>query len=239
MTNPLARKLAQYDVLSEEENQLLDELIEQPEKIVAHTDLVSEGSRPTESVLLLEGYCARYKSITPGKRQFTAIHIAGDFLDLHSFLIKKMDHSVLTLTPCVIVRVPHARLTTITERHPHLTRLLWLTTLIDSSIHRQWLTVMATLDGLRHFAHLICETYVRLSAQGVATDYRYTLPMTRDELSAVLGLSPVHVSHLFQDLRQRGLIEQDDSLITIPDWPALATFAKFDPTYLSIGQEPR
>ena len=66
-------------------------------------------------VLLLDGYAARYKIVSNGRRQTSAIHVAGDFIDLHSFLLKTMDHGVLALTNCRIANVPHATLEKITE----------------------------------------------------------------------------------------------------------------------------
>lgn len=55
------------------------------EGAVAHTvsfradeDMVREGDRPGESKLLLEGFAARYKLLSSGKRQITNIHVLGD-----------------------------------------------------------------------------------------------------------------------------------------------------------------
>ncbi|WP_134500154.1 cyclic nucleotide-binding domain-containing protein, partial [Microvirga pakistanensis] len=68
--------------------------------VEADEDIVHEGEHPSESNLLLDGFAARYKILSNGRRQITAIHVAGDFVDLHSFLLRTMDHGVLALTPC-------------------------------------------------------------------------------------------------------------------------------------------
>src|SRR6185503_3260501 len=101
-------------------------------------DLVQEGDRPTESKLLLEGFAARYKLFRSGKRQITALHVSGDFVDLHSFVLKPMDHAVVALSPCTVAAVPHPALREITERQPHLARLFMLNLALDGAIHRQW-----------------------------------------------------------------------------------------------------
>ena len=59
---------------------------------------------------MLSGFSARYHILHDGKRQLTALHLTGDFLDLHSLLLKVMDHGVTALTDCQIARVPHDRL---------------------------------------------------------------------------------------------------------------------------------
>ncbi|TIP69211.1 MAG: cyclic nucleotide-binding domain-containing protein, partial [Mesorhizobium sp.] len=88
--------------------------------------LVVESSRPTESCLVLNGFAARQQYVSEGKRQLTAVHIAGDFVDLHSMLLKVMDHSVVSLGDCIAAFVPHTSLQAIIAASPHLGRLLWL-----------------------------------------------------------------------------------------------------------------
>ena len=235
----LANKLGQYDVLSEEEKAVLARLPEREGEEPKGKDIVVEGSRPTHSTLLIEGFCARYSILPDGKRQITAIHIPGDFVDLHSFLLKKMDHGVVTLAACRIAEVPHRNLRLVTEEFPHLARLLWLNTLVDGAIHRQWLVAMGAQNALGHLAHFTCEMYVRLSSAGGAADYRFHLPMTQTELGDALGLSYVHVNRSLQDLRGKGLVSWQGSDVEILDWDGLQDLAMFDPAYLFIEREPR
>src|SRR3954469_25946459 len=97
-------------------------------------DIVREGTLPTESSLVIIGLAARYKVLAGGGRQFTALHVPGDFVDLHALLLKRMDHAVLALPPTRVARVAHGTLRQITVDFPHLARLLWLTTLVDGAI---------------------------------------------------------------------------------------------------------
>lgn len=235
----LIRKLEQYDVLSDEEKHVLEGLPE-PEKVVGENqDIVVEGSRPAHSVLLIEGFCARYSLLPNGKRQITAVHIAGDFVDLQSFLVKRMDHAVMTLTPCRIAEVRHEKLRGVVDEHRHLSRLLWLSTLTDAAIHREWLIVMGAQDATSHLAHFFCEMYVRLKAIGYAQGYRFQLPMTQLEFADVVGLSSVHVNRTLQELRGRELMTLQGKDIEILNWDELREVGMFDPVYLSNWQEPR
>ncbi len=202
-------------------------------------DIVREGDRPTESILLLEGFAARYDILRKGKRQITALHIPGDFVDLHSFLVKKMDHAVLAITPCSVAGVPHEILRDITENHPHLTRLLGVNLAVDAAIHRQWIVSMGRRSALEHTAHLLCEMLLRLRAVGLTEDHSFKLPLTQAELGDALGLSTVHVNRVVQDLRKEGLITWRGDTLVIDDWERLQELAEFDPTFLSLETEPR
>jgi CRP-like cAMP-binding protein len=204
----------------------------------AGADLVREGARPDTSMLVVDGFTTRYRDAADGSRQITAIHIPGDFVDLHSLLLREMDHSVGALSACRVVRFPHTKLRALTETHPHLTRLLWLMTLIDSSIHREWLAAAAQ-PAPEQIAHLICELYVRLEITGLITKHSFPLPLTQTELGEALGLSAVHVNRSLQQLRAEGLFTWQNQVVTVLDWEALERRAAFDDRYLHLVREPR
>ena len=239
MTNPLILKLEQRDQLSNDEKRALDNAISRIRIVEGDEDIIREGDRPTESSLLLDGFAARYKIVSNGRRQISALHVPGDFLDLHSFLLKTMDHGVLALTPCRIATVPHATLEKITDEYPHLTRLLWLNTLIDGAIHREWLTVMGRLSATAHMAHFICELFLRLQTIGRTDGDTIQIPLTQAELGDTLGLSTVHVNRVLQELRKEGLIRWQGDALTILDWERLKAVGEFTPTYLNIQKEHR
>lgn len=234
----LVEKLSLRDRISPEEIEGLQKALEPPKTIAAGSDIVREHSRPLHSTLLISGFSARYSTLEDGARQITEINVAGDFIDLHSLLMKQMDHGVVALTECVIAEAPHSGLIDITERHPHLTRLLWLDTIIDAAIHRQWLVAMGRRSGLGHLAHLVCELYLRLQAVGQTGDMTFDLPLTQATLGDALGLSTVHVSRLISELRGEGVINWSGGRIDILDWRRLAEIAEFDPTYLRLQSDP-
>ena len=234
----LVDKLSLRDRLSDEEVAALDKALEPPRSVPAGADIVREHTRPSASTLLISGFSARYSTLEDGSRQITEINVSGDFIDLHSLLMKQMDHGVVALTDCVIANAPHIRLIDITERHPHLGRLLWLDTIIDAAIHRQWLVAMGRRSGLGHLAHLVCELYLRLQAVGQTGDLSFDLPLTQNVLGDALGLSAVHVSRLISELRAEGVVQWSGGRIDILDWRRLAEIAEFDPTYLRLQSEP-
>ena len=238
MPNVLIDKLSRRDLLNAEEVAALEQAVEPTQIVPAGQDLVRQHQRPTHSTLLLSGFCARYATLDDGGRQLTEINVMGDFVDLHSFLMQPMDHGVLTLTPCEISRVPHGALRHITERHPHLTRLMWLDTLIDAAIHRQWLVGMGRRSGLGRFAHLLCELHVRLEVVGQVEDHTFELPLTQPELGDAMGLSAVHVNRLLAELRRDRLVQWLGPQVRILDWERLVRIAEFDPSYLRLGPAP-
>jgi CRP-like cAMP-binding protein len=239
LVNPLVKKLALRDDLSPDERRTLEGLPIRVREVAAGGDIVTEGTRLTESTLLLDGIAGRYKILGEGRRQITALHIAGDFIDLHSFLLKVLDHGVAALTPCTIALVPHETLKMLTETYPHLTRMFWLNTLLDAAINREWITSMGRRAALERTAHLFCELFKRLEAVGKTQDLSFRLPLTQAELGDALGLSLVHVNRVVQALRNDGLVTWEGRVLTILDWDRLCELAEFDSAYLYLWREPR
>jgi len=236
-TRPLVTKLLNYGPLSLEEEKALDQAASSFREVVAGEDMVLEGSSPDHSTLLLSGFAARYNLMLDGKRQITSLHITGDFVDLHSLLMRPMDHSILALTTCTIASFPHDRLISIQERFPNLARLLWLNTLVDGGAHRRWTVCVGSLQGPKHLAHLICEMYLRLKQIGRTDSWSFHIPLTQSLMSEALAISTVHANRVVQVLRHSQLIRWERDLITIMDWERLVDMAEFDPTYLRMPKD--
>ncbi len=236
---PLIRKLEQFDRVSDAERRLLEQAVVRQRAAAKGEDLVREGDRPSESLFLITGFAARYNLVRTGKRQITALHVPGDFVDLHSFLVKRMDHSVMTMTACTVGVVPHDALRAISETQPHLTRLLGVNIAVDAAIHRHWIVNIGRQSALQHTAHLFCEMFWRLQAVGLTEGHSFRFPLTQAELGDTLGLSTVHVNRVVQELRKEGLITWRGETVIVEDWPRLQQLAEFDPTFLSLEQESR
>ena len=238
MIDALIQKLSRRDDLSAEERQALGALLGVERKVAAGTLIIRPGDRVEHSTFLVSGFCARYSMTLGGDRQFTEVNVPGDFIDLHSLLMKQMDHGIMALSECVVAPAQHSDLRRLTEQHPHLTRMLWLETVIDGAIHRQWLVAMGRQNAASRLAHLICELYLRLEAAAQAQAHRFTVPLKQTDLGDILGLTPVHVNRVMMELRHQGLIEWKGAQVAILDWDRLVSFAEFDPIYLRLRRDP-
>jgi CRP-like cAMP-binding protein len=220
--------------LSPKQRSTLSEAFSGARSIAVKSDIIREGDRPDKSTLLLSGLAMRYRTLRSGDRQITAIHLPGDFVDLQSFPLKDMDHSVGALSQCEVATVPHSTLRNIVRTDPDLTEMLWRLSLLDGAIHREWLVAMGALPGVAHTAHLLCEVYIRLANVGLANDLAFDLPVTQVDLGDALGLSPVHVNRVLQDLRGNSVIRFDGKRVIILDWDRLVEIGEFDDKYLHL-----
>jgi CRP-like cAMP-binding protein len=232
-------KLRQRDEISLQEEEAIRGSVSEIREVPGDRVFIRAGEELSVSILLIEGWMARAKDLRGGKRQISELHVSGDFADLHSFTLKRLDHDVLTLTPCTVAVVPHERLRAITERHPHLTRVYWFMTNVDAAIHRERALSLGQRLAVSRAAHLFCELYVRLEIIGRVADGGYDFPLTQEELGECLGLTSVHVNRTLQELRRRNLIRLEERRLTILDRAALEAVAEFDPSYLYLERKPR
>ncbi len=239
LTAALVRRLEARDELSGEERLIIERMFTVVRLVKAGDDIVRDGDRPQRSTLVVDGLAARYKVLHGGERQITALHLPGDFVDLHSFLLKEMDHGVGAISQCRVATVPHETLAGLSANQPHLTRLLWLLTLLDGAMHREWLVAMGRRSALGQLAHLLCELRMRLTVVGSVDDDGFVMPVTQVDLSDILGLSSVHVNRVLQELRADNLIAWKGVNVSILDWDGLKRIAEFDDRYLHIVKEPR
>jgi len=238
MIEALLKKLDLRDPPHPEERTALAQSMSPVRRYAAGQEIVVQGSSPNESVLLLDGLTARANTLRDGAQQITALHLSGDFVDLHSFLLRTMDHSVVALVDCAVSTLAHEKLRTLTSRFPHLGRLLWLSTLLDAAIHRQWLVGMGRRDAQGQCAHLFCELWLRSQVVGLARGAAFDLPIHQGDLANALGRSRATVNAAVQAMRTRGLLTWQGSTVTITDWDGLARLAEFDPTYLQLHANP-
>ena len=235
--NPLVRKLEGFTALSDTDRALLERISAEARLFGPRVDLVREGDKPDGVLLVMEGIACRHKHRGNGARQIMAYLLPGDLGDLDVALLKKMDHTITTLSTCKVVRIAPETVADILQHHPAVARALRMSTLVDEATLREWLVNVGCRSAIERIAHLFCELLVRLQVVGLATDNSYTLPLTQLDLADTTGMSNVHVNRSLQELRRQGLIELKGGRLTILNLPRLRAAAEFKANYLHLGDQ--
>ncbi|TZG27181.1 Crp/Fnr family transcriptional regulator [Sphingomonas montanisoli] len=238
MIDHLLLKLRRRHEVSAEEEAVLRRIAQPVRQVPARTVLIREGQRIDYSTLLIDGMMGRYKDMRDGRRQISALHISGDFLDLHSFMLKRLDHDVMALSDCTVSIVSHDEIEWITEQHPRLGRLFWFQTNLDAATHRAWEVSLGRRSALARTAHLFCELYVRMKIVGLTDERGYRLPLTQIDLAECLGLTSVHVNRVLKELRESGLATFRNGRVDIDNFEKLQRVAEFDADYLYVDPGP-
>lgn len=157
-----------------------------------------------------------------------------EFVDLQNAFLPRADHSVQALTDADLAVIPHQALRELALSRPAIASALWLDTLIDASIFREWVVNVGRRDSRARVAHILCELSLRMEQAGLARDHQYELPMTQEQLADAVGLTSVHVNRVLKQLSEDGLIRRDKRSIRITDWPRMRAAGDFNERYLHL-----
>ena len=139
ITAALIRRLRTSDAISDEDIEIIRALPVTVKDYPAGRPVVSDGQRATECCMIIEGFCARSKTLSDGKRQILSIHIPGEIPDLMSLFLHVMDHDLSTLTACRLGLINHETLRQLHRRRPAVAEMFWRDTLIDAAMFREWI----------------------------------------------------------------------------------------------------
>lgn len=194
--------------------------------------LIREGDRPTVCNILVQGFAFRQKLVTSGARQIISFHIPGELLDLQNLFLETADHNVQCLTRCVMAVVPRRALQELMTERPAIRRAIFLDSLIDAAVFREWVVNVGRRNARQRIAHLLCELTARLRASGVSDGSVYDFPITQEQIADATGMTPVHTNRTLQSLRRDGLISLSSNLLRILQWEGLSEVGDFNERYL-------
>lgn len=198
----------------------------------ANSSVICDGAVTQEACVLLQGFAFRQKVLSNGSRQILAFHMPGDFVDLQSLYLVRMDHTLETLGAAVFGFIPHGAIRDAVAGSARLLAALWRDTLIDAAIFREWVTNIGQRPAYSRLAHVICEVAWRLRARGLGSPEYFRFPVTQTHLADATGITAVHVNRVLNNLKRNGLVDYNGGEWRIPNLPALEATADFDPAYL-------
>ncbi len=224
--------------LTSDERAALEASIIEVRTIGPRTTIIRQGEDLSISTLLIDGFMSRYIDDRKGLRQLVAVHVPGDFVDLHAYPLKALDHDVSTLTSATVAIVPHVAIDALIQERPEIARKLWFSTLLDAAIHRVWLFRLGRLDAVGKVSHFLCETNARLSAIGLSDGRRFALGLTQADIAEICGLTSIHVNRVLRQLREQNLCVFRSAMVDILDLAGLERRGQFDPQYLYLEKDP-
>ncbi|GJE03002.1 Crp/Fnr family transcriptional regulator [Methylobacterium isbiliense] len=231
----LARKLDGFAPLTEQDRTALVDLIGHVRPVERHAVLVEQDSVPDHALIVFAGFASRYKRRVSGRRQIVAYLVPGDLCDRGALHGHPLHHTLETLTPCHIAKVPRAAYLDLLGRHPRIALALQRARFVEEATAREWVVNLGMRSGVERMAHLLCELMERLGSIGQVTDGQYDLPLTQLDLADTLGLSSVHVNRVLQVLRRDGLISLQGRCLHILAPRRLRQLAEFEVAYLKAG----
>ena len=228
----LARRWSRHTKLSPEDRSALLSLPFSYKSFGKDAYLVREGERATECFLLIKGFAFRHKLLRDGGRQIISFHVPSEFVDLENSLLEVADHNVQSLNRCETAMIPRAALIELADTRPPILKAMWIDTLVDAAVFREWVVNVGRRDSRTRISHLLCELAVRLRSIHGENSETFDFPVTQEQLADATGLTAVHTNRTLQQLRRDGLIQLTGKTLAVLDWDGLREAGDFNELYL-------
>ena len=149
-------------------------------------------------------------------------------------LFERTDHELRSHTSTRSYWVTHRDVLALTKEHHVLANALWLDTLVDSAIFREWTANVGQRNARQRIAHLFLELAVRFETIGQLRNDSYDLPVTQTHLAEALGLSLVHLNKSLQSLSKAGYLVFKERRVVLKDRAGLIELSGFRDEYLYL-----
>jgi CRP-like cAMP-binding protein len=229
--NPLVAKLSRFVLFSGEEIGVLEALCVNQERFNAGVSLADEGDPTRLGFVVTRGLACRCRLLADGRRQILAFLIPGDFFDLHAYLLRSMDHSIITIAATRLATISRDKVTEIAARYPRIGAALWWSAMQEAAMLRERI-------ARGRVAYLLCELVWRQRAVGISEDHAIRLPLTQLDIADTLGLTAVHVNRVLQGFRREGLITLVQRRLQLHDVRTLQDLAALTQDYLHLAGAP-
>lgn len=221
--------------LSPQDKQRVAQLPLTVTNFAADQEIARYGDSPSRCTLVLGGFLYGHKLANGSRRQITSFFVPGDFADLHTLYLSRLDHGLSALGPAVVAFLPHAALRDVLDTSPPLAQAFWRETFIETAIFREWITNLGRRSAIARVAHIVCELATRLQAVDLARNLCFCIPWTQADLADACGISSVHANRVVQELRRLGVVDWNPKQVKIRDWDALVKIADFSNDYLQLA----
>jgi CRP-like cAMP-binding protein len=182
--------------------------------------------------VLLSGTTCSYKRKEDGARSILSFQHAGDFCDLHRYVLPDCQtmFGLQALTDCTVGVIGYRDMDELLSR-PMLASALWRASMLEAAAYRERLSRTGRGTALERVAHLLCEQLARRESVGLGA---LRLPFSQIDVADATGLSVVHVNRTIQTLRALNMLSKARHTIEVVDRKELEKVARFEDHYLRM-----
>jgi CRP/FNR family transcriptional regulator, anaerobic regulatory protein len=174
--------------------------------------VVWEGDESLIVANVIEGVLKVSMSISDGREQIVGVVFPSDFIGRP--FGRESPYSITALTDAELCIFTRAAFDSFARAHPELEHKLLRRTLDELDRAREWMLLLGKKSAGERIATLLLEMSTRLGEQGCHADLdalnQFDLPLDRQQIGDLLGLTIETVSRQLTKLKAEGLIDLPD-----------------------------
>lgn len=190
------------------------------QRVTKGQTVVWEGDDSVVVANVIEGVLKVSMSISDGREQIVGLVFASDFIGRP--FGQQNPYSVTALTDSELCIFSRSTFDSFARRHPELEHKLLRRTLTELDRAHEWMLLLGKKTATERIATLLLEMSARLGETGCSEDKNaldsFELPLDRQQMGDVLGLTIETVSRQLSLLKAGGVINLPDRrTVTIQD----------------------
>jgi CRP/FNR family transcriptional regulator len=182
------------------------------QKIAKGQTVFWEGDDVVVVANVIEGVLKVSMSMSDGREQIVGIVFSSDFIGRP--FGQQSPYSVTALTDAELCIFSRSTFDSFARQHPELEHKLLHRTLTELDRAHEWMLLLGKKSATERVATLLLEMSVRLGETGCTVDNgaldTFELPLDRQQIGDVLGLTIETVSRQFSKLKADGVIHLPD-----------------------------
>jgi CRP/FNR family transcriptional regulator len=203
------------------------------QRVTRGQTVVWEGDDSVVVANVIEGVLKVSMSISDGREQIVGLVFASDFIGRP--FGQQSPYSVTALTDAELCIFPRSTFDGFARQHPELEHKLLRRTLTELDRAHEWMLLLGKKTATERIATLLLEMSARLGETGCSADKnaldRFELPLDRQQMGDVLGLTIETVSRQLSLLKANGVINLPDRrTVAIQDRTRLQDLSAGPPT---------
>jgi CRP-like cAMP-binding protein len=189
----------------------------------AGTLLQRQGETATDVYLIHDGWIKLVRSNHAGRETIVGLRWSGCFIGTSSVIaVQPNPATVLTLDSSIVEQIPRDRFVEQLHSNPGLGRQVHEALSRENLAQMRELGEIACDDAKERFKNFIQRTIQSFSSKVCLPDGRLRLPLKKQEIAALLSISPVHLSRILNELADEGWIASNKQWIVVRTFPPSA-----------------
>ena len=221
-----AERVTKRFAVDAQEIAFLEALEARPVPVKRGQIIVEEGDVAEQAFVLMTGWVMSCTRFPDGSHQVRRLHFPGDLLAMPSIPMRHHAEDLEAISDGVIAPFPKSELAKLFAM-PRLAAIMYMFAQSERITAGDRLASVGHHAAKARMAFLLVDILHRLRSADSSVANCFTMHLTREQVSHVIGTTPVHASRTWSAILGDGLISCDGKLVTIVDEPRLVELAQY------------
>ncbi|MDO8400149.1 MAG: Crp/Fnr family transcriptional regulator [Bradyrhizobium sp.] len=165
--------------------------------------------------VLCAGWAFRYYQLSDGRRQILQFLLPGDIFSPTTIFEKAFYFSVKALTQVRLSAFARSEIRVRCAADSSVQRAIAKACVAETLDAAELSTALGQFSAEERIAYLLLHLIPRIAARNVIREQRYPFPLRQQHIADAVGLTPVHVSRVFGQFRERRILALSEGVLTV------------------------